>query len=77
MVLESKFVSHFLLRSAVDGHRSQGLIPPMIGLSGASKIPPRRRVFHDVISCKMSVDVFQKQQRHFKRQNRFAETNFT
>ena len=55
VVLKANLLGHFLLRSALDDDGSQGLVPPMINLSGLREVPPHRRVVHDLASQKMSV----------------------
>jgi hypothetical protein len=55
VILKTKFLGDFLLRSALDDHSSQGFVSPMIDVCGLREIPPHRRVVHDLASRKMSV----------------------
>jgi hypothetical protein len=55
VIFKAKFLGHFLLRSALDEHSSQGFVSPMIDVRGLREIPPHRRVVHDLASRKMSV----------------------
>lgn len=55
MILKAQLLGHYLLRSALDDHSSQGFVSPMMDMRGLREIPPQRRVVHDLASRKMSV----------------------